>query len=75
MSLTFIFGLLVMTFVLRASVPRLWMLRSVSSLVFGFLPLFFRRFCSDRRRRFFVRQWGARCVVACVRDNILMVHI
>ena len=28
------------------------------------LPLFFRRFRSDRRRRYFVRQWGAHGVVA-----------
>ena len=40
-----------------------------------YLPLFFRRFRSDRRRRFFVRQWGARGAVASVRDKVLMVHI
>ena len=32
-------------------------------------------FRSDRRRRFFVRQWGARGVLASVRDDVLMVHI
>ena len=47
----------------------------VKSRVRFYLPLFFRRFHSDRRRRFFVRQWGARGVVASVRDKVLMVHI
>ena len=47
----------------------------VKSRVRFYLPLFFRRFRSDRRRRFFVRQWGARGVVASVRDKVLMVHI
>ena len=47
----------------------------VKSRVRFYLPLFFRRFRSDRRRRFFVRQWGARGVVASVRDKVLKVHI
>ena len=47
----------------------------VKSRVRFHLPLFFRRFRSDRRRRFFVRQWGARGVVASVGDNVLVVHI
>ena len=47
----------------------------VKSRVRFYLPLFFRRFRSDRRRHFFVRQWGARGVAASVRDKVLMVHI
>lgn len=31
-----------------------------------YLPLFFKRFASQRRRRFFQRQWGANGVVGCV---------
>ena len=46
----------------------------VKSRVRFYLPLFFRCFRSDRRRRFFVRQWGVRGVVASVRDDVLMVH-
>ena len=42
MSLSFTFGLLVMIFVLEVSLPRLWTLWSVLSLVFGFIaPCFF----------------------------------
>ena len=37
--------------------------------------LFFRRFRSDRRRRYFVRQWGARGVVASLQNDALAVHI
>ena len=39
------------------------------------LPLFFRRFRSDHRRRYFVRQWGARGVVASLQNDALVVHI
>ena len=46
----------------------------VKSRVRFYLPLLFRCFRSHRRRRFFVRQWGARGVVASVRDDVLMVH-
>ena len=35
------------------------------------LPIFFKRFQSARRRRFFHRQWGARGVVATVSDGHL----
>lgn len=38
-------------------------------------PLLFKRFCSSRRRRYFVRQWGARGVVASVSDGQLVVHL
>ena len=39
------------------------------------LPLFFKRFRSSRRRRYFVRQWGARGLVASVVDGALVVHL
>ena len=35
----------------------------------------FKRFCSSRRRHYFVRQWGARGVVASVIDGQLVVHL
>ena len=35
------------------------------------LPLFFKRFKSSRRRRYFHRQWGARSIVAAVADGKL----
>ena len=47
----------------------------VKSRVRFHLPLFFRRFRSARRRRFFVRQWGARGVVASLVGDRLVVHI
>ena len=40
-----------------------------------YLPLFFKRSLSARLRRFFVRQWGARGVVASVVDGRLVVHL
>ena len=39
------------------------------------LPLFFKRFKSLRRQRYFHRQWGARGVVASVVDGRLTVHL
>ena len=36
------------------------------------LPLFFRRFQSDHRRRYFVRQWGGRFVVASLHNDALV---
>ena len=39
------------------------------------LPLLFKRFRSPRRRCYFVRQWGARRVVASVVDGRLVVSI
>ena len=47
----------------------------VKSRVCFYLPLFLRRFRSERRRRYFVRQWGARGVVASLRNDVLVVHI
>ena len=39
------------------------------------LPTFFKRFRSARRRRFFIRQWGACNVVASLVNNHLLVHV
>ena len=39
------------------------------------IPLFFKRFRSSRRRRYFHRQWGARGVVASVVDGRCLVNI
>ena len=39
------------------------------------IPLFFKRFMSSRRRRYFHRQWGARGVVASVVDGCCLVNI
>ena len=51
------------------------MMERVKSRVRFHLPLFFRRFRSGRCRRYFVRQWGARGVVASLRNDALVVHI
>ena len=50
-------------------------LESVKVRVRFNLPLFFKRFRSSRRRRYFVREWGARGVVASVCDNGLILHV
>ena len=47
----------------------------LKSCVRFYLTLFFRSFRSSHRRRFFVRQWGARGVVASVQNDVLVVHI
>ena len=39
------------------------------------LSLLFKRFRSSRRRRYFVRQWGARGVVASIVDSKLVLHL
>ena len=39
------------------------------------LPLGFKRFRSSRRRRYFVRQWGASGVLAPIVDGNLVVHL
>lgn len=39
------------------------------------LPLLFKRFQSPRRCPYFVRQWGARGVLASVLDGQLVVHL
>ena len=38
------------------------------------LPVFFKRFCSSSRRRYFVRQW-ARGTIASKRGNVLVVYL
>ena len=60
----------------RAARPSaVYVMERVKSRVRLYLPLFFRRFRSDRRRRYFVRQWGARGVVASLRNDALAVNI
>jgi len=39
------------------------------------LPLLFKRFRSSRRRRYFVRQWGASGVIASIVDGKLVVNL
>ena len=48
----------------KGSAPRLFL-----------SSLFFKRFLSARRRRFFVRQWGTRGVVACVVHGRSLVYL
>ena len=50
-------------------------LESVRVLDCFYLPILFKRFSSSRRRRFFVRQWGACNVVASVIDGRLVMRI
>ena len=50
-------------------------LERVKSRLRFHLPLFFRRFKSSRRRRYFVRQWCANGVVGSVRDGRLFLSI
>ena len=40
-----------------------------------YLPISFRRFVSPRRRRYFIRQWGACNIVASCVGNRLVVHV
>ena len=47
----------------------LGLLACLKSRVRFHLPLFFRRFVSQRRRRFFQRQWGANGIVGYVSGN------
>lgn len=47
----------------------------VKSRVKFFLPLFFKRFKSSRRRRYFHRQWGARGVIGSVVNGRLVLHL
>ena len=50
-------------------------LESVRVRVRFYLHILFKRFSSPRRRRFFVRQWGACNVVVSVIDGRLVMHI
>ena len=50
-------------------------IEKVKARVKFYLPLFFKRFRSSRRRRYFPRQWGARGVVASVAAGQLTFHL
>lgn len=49
-------------------------LERVRARIRFYLPLFFRHFKSARRR-YFVRQWGARRIVAFLKGGRLVVHV
>lgn len=51
------------------------LIASVRACVRFHLPLFFRRFNSARRRRYFLRQWCARCVIASIQQGRLVLHL
>ena len=40
-----------------------------------YLPSLFKRFVSRRRKRYFLRQWGANGVICSLRDNDLVFHL
>ena len=40
-----------------------------------YLPVFFKRFVSARRKRYFIRQWGGNGVVCSLRGSDLVFHI
>lgn len=50
-------------------------IESVKARVKFNLPLFFKRFKSSRRRRYFHRQWGAGGVVASVASGHLILSL
>ncbi|XP_068714291.1 uncharacterized protein [Montipora foliosa] len=50
-------------------------LANVRARVRFHLPIFFKRFRSPHRRRFFVRQWGACNIVASLVNGDLLVHV
>ena len=50
-------------------------IESVKARVKFNLPLFFTRFKSSRRRRYFHHQWGARGTVASIADGQLTVSL
>ena len=51
------------------------LLASVRARVRFYLPLFFKRFISPRKRRYFHRQWGGNGVICVVRDSSLTLSI
>ena len=55
--------------------PVLVLCAQVCARVRFHLPLLFKRFRSSRRRRYFVRQWGARGSVASIVYGKLVVHL
>lgn len=50
-------------------------IEGVKSRVKFYLPLFFKRFKSSKRRRLFHRQWGASGIIASVSGSRLVVHL
>ena len=57
------------------SVPpsALKLLAAVKARARFYLPLFFKRFVSDRRKRYFFRQWGAYGVVGSLQQGVFKV--
>ena len=53
----------------------LLVIEKVKARVKFHLPLFFRRFKSSRRRRYFHRQWGADGVIGSVSDSRFSLHL
>ena len=51
------------------------LLASLKARASFYLPLFFKRFVSDRRRRFFNRQWGANGVVGVVSGDRFLLRL
>lgn len=50
-------------------------IESVKSRLRFYLPLFFKRFKSPRRRRYFGSQWGARGVIGSVVGDRLVIYL
>jgi hypothetical protein len=50
------------------------LLASLKSRLQFYLPLFFKRFVSRRRKRYFLRQWGANGVICSLRCDVLVFH-
>ena len=59
----------------RAEPPSaLRLLATLKSRSAFYLPLFFKRFISQRRRRYFLRQWGANGIVGSLHGGVFKVH-
>ena len=52
----------------------IYVIESIKCPIPFHLPLFFRRFHSPRRHRYFVLQWGAHGTIASISDGNLSVH-
>ena len=52
----------------------IYVIESIKCPIPFHLPLFFRRFHSSRRHRYFVLQWGAHGTIASISDGNLSVH-
>ena len=60
----------------RSVTPRaIGVLASVKARVRFYLPLLFKRFRSDRRRRYFLRQWGGNGVIFSIRNSSLVFNM